>query len=1289
MAQSVKEHKLLIEKFDGSSEEWEYYYERLKVVLRNNGVIKKDKQRDTLLGSLGPQPFKVVLDHARPTPVSNLTFSDIVEVLDKYYGKQTAPLSERVRFSRRYRHEGESVNQFEISLRELAANCEFGDNLEERLRDQVILGINNDTWQRELLRLHSENSTKLKDVLSSALLMESIHSQQSLLSTPGNINKVDVKGKSNQHKFQTKNSKSSRHLNPVRLIKTVHCLRCGRKLHEQGKRCPALGVECSACGGDNHFARACIKAGNAVISDKSRVRNVRGSRHSSSGTSSAGSICSSDLDAIRAVNKRGSKVMLAVELNGHAVSMLYDPGAASSIISKRLWEEIGSPALRDVPDLTAYTGIPVKTLGATKIKVKAFGKKRRLRVTVVEKDDIPLFGLDWVLEFELALPPGAQICTVKGNNDSVKKLTKDLITEFHTVFEESLGTIKNCQVVFHMTNDARPIVAKARNVPFALRKSVEGELARLVENGIITEVDPAVEPITWASPIVIVVKPTGAVRICADFKHTINKYIIPENYPLPTFEEIASRLAGGREFTVIDLKDAYLQMEVDPSVQKYLVIATHKGYYRYTRMPFGIKIATSKFQHKMDQLLAGLDGVASLLDDVIITGNTREQHIERVRAVLQILSNAGIRAQKAKCKWFQESVTYLGHRLDKHGIHPTQKHIEALRNMPSPQNTKELRSFLGTVNYYSKFVPHLQTLCAPLHDLLRKGTQWKWTKKEEDIATKLKHYLSTGDTLAHFDSKLPVILTSDASDVGVGAAIFHKYPDGSEKPIAFASRRLDSAERKYSVVDKEALALIFGVTRFNQYLYGRKFEIRTDHKPLVRLFGEHDQIPKIVSNRLSRWALTLSSYDYTIVHQKGKDNITADLLSRFPLDDKSKSQEERLGNNKNGNLFHLRVQDINLTVQELRNATAKDKLLSKVIPYIEHGWPSEKTTLPEELHQYSCRREELSFEHGVVLWLGRIVIPNKLRQPIMTLLHEGHPGIAAIKSKAKFQVWWPNMDKHLEEFVQQCSGCQENRPKDTEVPVFSWTVPTEVWSRLHIDYAGPFQGKMWLIIVDAKSKWLEVIPTNNTSSANTILMLREVFTRFGLPRVIVSDNGPQFASFEFESFCKNLNIKHARITPYHPRTNGLAERCVRTFKERMEASKHDGGSLNERLQSFLLADRTSTKRSTGKTPSQMMFGRNIRTKIDLLRPDVNSKMEMEQLKQRENKKHGPEKDFSEGEEVWVQNNLGKGYKKGRIRKKNGPYSYEVDVDGLKKKKHADQLRKRHCNASASEEGEKM
>jgi hypothetical protein len=347
-------------------------------------------------------------------------------------------------------------------------------------------------------------------------------------------------------------------------------------------------------------------------------------------------------------------------------------------------------------------------------------------------------------------------------------------------------------------------------------------------------------------------KPSGAVRICGDFKVTVNPQIKVDQYPLPRPEELFASLNGGQQFTKLDFSEAYLQVELDEEAQKYLVINTHKGLYRYKRLPFGVSSAPAIFQQVMDQVVQGLKGVACYLYDPVITGRTREEHLQHLEVVLKRIKDYGFRIRKEKCTFLQDSVEYLGHIIDNMGIRPSPKKVEAILQAPAPKDQSQLRSFLGGVNYFGKFIGRLADLSAPLNRLLRQDVLWTWSKETEEAFRKLKEALASMDVLVHYDPKQTVGLACDASSVGIGAVLFHRYPDGSERPIAYASKTLTQAERNYSQIEREALSIIFGVKKFHQYLFGRTFKLVTDHKPLLAILGPQRGIPVMAGSRLQR-----------------------------------------------------------------------------------------------------------------------------------------------------------------------------------------------------------------------------------------------------------------------------------------------------------------------------------------------------------------------------------------------------------------------------------------------------
>ena len=370
---------------------------------------------------------------------------------------------------------------------------------------------------------------------------------------------------------------------------------------------------------------------------------------------------------------------------------------------------------------------------------------------------------------------------------------------------------------------------------------------------------------------------------------TINQAAKLDKYPLPKIEDLFAQLAGGKTFTKLDLSQAYQQVKLDESSKPYTVVNTHRGLFRYNRLPYGVASAPGCFQRVMESLLKGVPGVVVYIDDVLVTGKTEEEHLAALEETLSRLEKAGLRLQQKKCSFMAASVTYLGHQIDEHGLHPVADKVQAVTKAPRPQNKSELKSFLGLLSYYSRFMPNMSTTLAPLYRLLRLDTSWRWGTRETAAFETAKSQLLSSQVLAHYDPSLELVVACDASAYGVGAVLSHRLPDGTERPIGFASRTLTEAEKKYSQIEKEGLACVFGVTRFHTYVYGRHFTLITDHKPLQSLLdGKHPVSPQ-ASGRIQRWALKLSMYEYDLECRSTHRHGNADALSRLPLPEKTDS----------------------------------------------------------------------------------------------------------------------------------------------------------------------------------------------------------------------------------------------------------------------------------------------------------------------------------------------------------------------------------------------------------------
>ena len=615
----------------------------------------------------------------------------------------------------------------------------------------------------------------------------------------------------------------------------------------------------------------------------------------------------------------------------------------------------------------------------------------------------------------------------------------------------------------------------------------------------------------------------------------------------------------GQTIQVVGSTDVEVEHNGQRATLPLLVTRGYKGLFIYNRLPFGVSSAPLIFKRVMENLLQGIPGVSVYMDDILVTGPTDEQHLSQLAEVLHRLKDAGVKLKKSKCFFLLPSVEYLGHTISSEGLHTSDAKVNGILKAPAPTSVSELWSFLGLINYYGKFLPDLATTLAPLYTLLQKKKKWPWGQSQQNAFEQVKKLLKSSRVLVHFNDDLPLVLACDASPYGLRAVLSHRMPNGDERPVGFASRTLTVAEKKYSQLDKEALAIVFGVNKYHQYLYGRKFELKTDHKPLTHIFSPSKVTPPMASGRIQRWALTLGAYSYMIQHKKGEENSNADALSRLP----QPSRQEDPPQPGEVILLMEHLNSTPLTSDKIKEWTTKDPVLSKVKAWVQTGWPDGMTSVQQELQPFVRRKNELSVETGCILWGNRVVIPTRGREQVVTLIHEAHPGISQMKSLARSYFWWPGIDKQLENCVKLCETCQMHQKSSPPSFFHPWSWPNKPWSRVHIDYAGPFLGKMFLMMIDAHTKRMEVHMTTSSTSSTTISLLQKTFAALGLPDVIVSDNGSNFFSDEFADFLKKNGVKHIRTAPYHPVSNGLAERAVQTFKEGMK--KLIEGTLETKL----------------------------------------------------------------------------------------------------------------------------
>ncbi|XP_041440689.1 uncharacterized protein K02A2.6-like [Xenopus laevis] len=848
-----------------------------------------------------------------------------------------------------------------------------------------------------------------------------------------------------------------------------------------------------------------------------------------------------------------------------------------------------------------------------------------------------------------------------------------LTSTYHDVYNSPIESLPG-EVHFDLDRTVTPVQCSPRNVPVALREAVKAQLDKHIQDG---NLAPVTEPTDWISNMVIV-KKADKIRICID-PRALNKALKRSHYIMPTLEDVLYKLPKARTFSLVDARDAFLQIKLDTESSFLTTFWTPWGRMRWLKLPFGVSVAPEVYQRKQHELLAGLRGVEPIADDILIVGcgdsleEATRDHDANMIALMNRCREVKLRLSIKKLQFKLNEVHFHGHILSAEGLKPDPEKVRAIKDMPAPTDSKGVQRFIGFVTYLSKFMPRLSAVCEPLRRLVDKDMPWHWLPKHQEAVDEVKRLITTAPVLRYYDISKPITVQSDSSQNGLGSCLLQ---DG--QPVAFASRALTATEQNYAQIEKECLSIVFACHRFHSYLYGRgNITVETDHKPLVAIFNK----PLLSApKRLQSMLLSLQNYALEVTYKPGPYMYVSDTLSRATarwhevdaphaqhsvcsmyreeLDIEGINQADYL------NVTHQRLSQIG-------ESSEQDEHLKILKSVVLNGWPDSRAETPVAIREYWNYRDEISLQDGVFFKGQCIIIPKQLRAEMLRRIHWSHIGGEACFRQARETLFWPNMHGEIKDYVEQCTVCNEYAHEQQKETMMSHPLPTRPWQILSMDIFN-YAGKDFLLIVDHYSDFWEIELLPDLSADTTIKRCKAQLARYGQPDRVVTDNGPQFACAMFTKFSQEWGFEHVTSSPMYPKANGKAESAVKIVKGLCRRAKRAG---DDPWKSILLWRNTPTI-GMDTSPAQRLMARRLKTHLPvtdtLLEPCVASEVPGKLHFKRQVAKHAYDKTARDLPALNVGQNIRMKplpgdrtgiWRLGTCLQQTDPRSYLVEVEG--------------------------